>query len=140
MGLHFRNSLGSQFEQNNPLDYIVFQKYTFSRSKDLILKLFTVQWCFMNICCHVLPFSTEKFNYFCSWVLQIRLHYSCILFISVNKILCILYSFSISDHTSYVGMSKYFLLFQMISLLPARVIKLLEFIGFSGSKVSSTYW
>jgi hypothetical protein len=26
---------------------------------------------------------------------------------------------------------------QMISLLPARVIKLLEFIGFSGSKVSS---
>ena len=29
------------------------------------------------------------------------------------------------------------LLLQMISLLPARVIKLLEFIGFSGSKVSS---
>jgi hypothetical protein len=31
-------------------------------------------------------------------------------------------------------------LFQMISLLPARVIRLLEFIGFSGSKVSSLYW
>jgi len=31
------------------------------------------------------------------------------------------------------------LLLQMISLLPARIIKLLEFIGFSGSKVSSVY-
>lgn len=28
-----------------------------------------------------------------------------------------------------------YILFQMISLLPARIIKLLEFIGFSGDKV-----
>jgi hypothetical protein len=31
-------------------------------------------------------------------------------------------------------------LLQMISLLPARVIKLLEFIGLSGSKVSYLCW
>lgn len=29
-----------------------------------------------------------------------------------------------------------YILFQMISLLPARIIKLLEFIGFSGDKVN----
>lgn len=51
-----------------------------------------------------------------------------IYFISTTTILITIIS-------SYIFILKSYTLFQMISLLPARIIKLLEFIGFSGDKV-----
>ena len=41
----------------------------------------------------------------------------------------------VSPHLSWLDVSDWLLLFQMISQLPAKILKLLEFVGFTGNKV-----